>query len=178
MSANPKVYDIYHPLRRAPQCNYACRSDKNSDKPSWSFVGSRFKTTSDFGYVTLDILQCVAEDSGVYMCKAINLAGEAVSSCSTRVLGNYKEKLCFMASVIHQYMYFLLCHQHIIISHGVHILLLQPRTASWATSFTQAGKPSSSARLNGTACPRHQPLLRLWNHPCSQNTWRAKSACR
>ncbi|ROT82072.1 I-connectin [Penaeus vannamei] len=49
-------------------------------------MGSRFKTTSDFGYVTLDILQCVAEDSGVYMCKAINLAGEAVSSCSTRVL--------------------------------------------------------------------------------------------
>ncbi|KAG7174092.1 Titin-like 20 [Homarus americanus] len=49
-------------------------------------MGSRFTTTHDFGYVTLDILQCVSEDSGVYMCKAINKAGEAVSSCSTRVI--------------------------------------------------------------------------------------------
>lgn len=68
-------------------------SEKKYKKLSWSFVGSRFKTTSDFGYVTLDILQCVAEDSGVYMCKAINLAGEAVSSCSTRVLGKYQGKI-------------------------------------------------------------------------------------
>lgn len=53
-----------------------------------SFVtGSRFTTNHDFGYVTLDILQCVSEDSGVYMCKAINQAGEAVSSCTTRVIG-------------------------------------------------------------------------------------------
>lgn len=50
-------------------------------------TGSRFTTTHDFGFVTLDILQCVPEDSGVYMCKAYNLAGEAVSSCTTRVIG-------------------------------------------------------------------------------------------
>lgn len=50
-------------------------------------LGSRFTTNHDFGYVTLDIMKCVPEDSGVYMCKAINNAGEAVSSCTTRVIG-------------------------------------------------------------------------------------------
>ncbi|KAK8746938.1 hypothetical protein OTU49_016904 [Cherax quadricarinatus] len=49
-------------------------------------MGSRFTTTHDFGFVTLDILKCVPEDSGVYMCKAFNKAGEAVSSCTTRVV--------------------------------------------------------------------------------------------
>ncbi|KAK3888336.1 hypothetical protein Pcinc_007597 [Petrolisthes cinctipes] len=49
-------------------------------------MGSRFTTNHDFGYVTLDIMKCVDEDSGVYMCKAINNAGEAVSSCTTRVI--------------------------------------------------------------------------------------------
>lgn len=51
------------------------------------FLGSRFRTTNDFGFVTLDIQQTIPEDSGVYMCKAYNLVGEAVSSCSTRVIG-------------------------------------------------------------------------------------------
>ncbi|KAG0723051.1 Titin [Chionoecetes opilio] len=49
-------------------------------------MGTRFTTRHDFGYVTLDIMHCVPEDSGVYMCKAINKAGEAVSSVSTRVI--------------------------------------------------------------------------------------------
>lgn len=48
-------------------------------------MGSRFRTTNDFGFVSLDINSVVAEDSGIYMCKAINLAGEAVSSTSTKV---------------------------------------------------------------------------------------------
>lgn len=48
-------------------------------------MGSRFRTTNDFGFVTLDINSVVAEDSGIYMCKAINLAGEAVSSTSMKV---------------------------------------------------------------------------------------------
>lgn len=39
----------------------------------------------DFGYVTLDILKVIPEDSGVYTCKAINNAGEAVSSISLKV---------------------------------------------------------------------------------------------
>lgn len=48
-------------------------------------MGSRFRTTHDFGFVTLDINSTVTEDSGVYMCKAINKAGEAVSSTAMKV---------------------------------------------------------------------------------------------
>jgi titin len=48
-------------------------------------LGSRFKVTHDFGFVTLDIMSTVPEDSGVYMCKAINKSGEAVSSISMKV---------------------------------------------------------------------------------------------
>lgn len=35
-------------------------------------AGSRFVMTNDFGYVALDILQAIPEDSGLYTCKAIN----------------------------------------------------------------------------------------------------------
>lgn len=48
-------------------------------------LGSRFKVTHDFGFVTLDILSTVPNDSGVYTCKAINKSGEAVSSISMKV---------------------------------------------------------------------------------------------
>lgn len=48
-------------------------------------MGSRFRTTNDFGFVSLDINSVVTEDSGIYMCKAINLAGEAVSSTAMKV---------------------------------------------------------------------------------------------
>jgi len=41
--------------------------------------------TNDFGFVTLDINSTVAEDSGVYTCKGINRAGEAVSSTSMKI---------------------------------------------------------------------------------------------
>lgn len=43
--------------------------------------GHKFKTTYDFGYVALDILYAYSEDSGTYMCKARNVAGEAVTTC-------------------------------------------------------------------------------------------------
>ncbi|XP_055379031.1 titin isoform X2 [Condylostylus longicornis] len=48
-------------------------------------MGSRLRTTQDFGFVTLDIASCVVEDSGVYTCRAYNLSGEAVSSTSFKV---------------------------------------------------------------------------------------------
>jgi len=57
------------------------------------FVGHRFKTTYDFGFVALDILYAYAEDSGTYMCKAKNAVGEAVTTCSVKVEG----KLCCVA---------------------------------------------------------------------------------
>ncbi len=50
-------------------------------------TGHRFRTTHDFGYVALDILYAYAEDSGTYMCKAVNRLGEAMNTCSVKVLG-------------------------------------------------------------------------------------------
>ena len=40
-------------------------------------VGHRFRPIHDFGYVALDILGLIEEDSGTYTCRATNLAGQA-----------------------------------------------------------------------------------------------------
>ncbi len=48
-------------------------------------TGSRFQATQDFGFVTLDIASCIDSDSGVYMVKAMNEAGEATSSFVLKV---------------------------------------------------------------------------------------------
>ena len=40
-------------------------------------VSHRFRPIHDFGYVALDICNTIPEDSGVYTCKATNLAGSA-----------------------------------------------------------------------------------------------------
>ncbi len=50
-------------------------------------TGHRFRTTHDFGYVSLDILYAYPEDTGTYMCKAVNKLGEAVNTCSVEVTG-------------------------------------------------------------------------------------------
>ncbi|XP_013787479.1 titin-like, partial [Limulus polyphemus] len=50
-------------------------------------AGHRFRTTHDFGYVALDILYANPEDTGIYMCKAVNDLGEAVSTCSIKIQG-------------------------------------------------------------------------------------------
>ncbi len=50
-------------------------------------TGHRFRTTHDFGYVALDILYAYPEDTGTYMCKAVNKLGEAVNTCSVEVVG-------------------------------------------------------------------------------------------
>ena len=50
-------------------------------------MGSRFQATHDFGFVTLDIAQCVAEDSGMYTVTATNLMGESSSSFALHVGG-------------------------------------------------------------------------------------------
>lgn len=47
-------------------------------------AGSKYSINVDFGFVTLDILYTYPEDSGVYMCKAVNKSGEAISSASLK----------------------------------------------------------------------------------------------
>lgn len=46
------------------------------------FLGHRFRTFHDFGFVSLDILDVYAEDSGTYTCVAKNALGQADSSIS------------------------------------------------------------------------------------------------
>ncbi|XP_054706308.1 titin-like isoform X2 [Uloborus diversus] len=48
-------------------------------------AGHRFRTVHDFGYVALDILYSYGEDTGTYMCKAVNELGEAVTTCTVKV---------------------------------------------------------------------------------------------
>ena len=50
-------------------------------------IGSRIQASHDFGFVTLDILQCVPEDAGMYTVTARNLAGESSSSFALHVGG-------------------------------------------------------------------------------------------
>lgn len=54
-------------------------------------TGHRFRTTHDFGFVALDILYAYPEDTGTYMCKAVNKLGEAVNTCSVEVVGELPE---------------------------------------------------------------------------------------
>lgn len=51
--------------------------------------GARYKSTYDFGYVSLDINHAYAEDSGVYMCKATNSKGQAQTSGTLRCTSKY-----------------------------------------------------------------------------------------
>lgn len=47
---------------------------------------SRFHTTFDFGYISLDIQKSVAEDAGTYMVRAYNALGESRSSINLNVI--------------------------------------------------------------------------------------------
>lgn len=49
-------------------------------------TGHRFRPAYEFDYVALDLLGVYAVDSGVYTCQARNQLGEAVTSCSVRVI--------------------------------------------------------------------------------------------
>lgn len=47
--------------------------------------GSRITKVHDFGYVSLDIAHVREEDQGVYMCRASNPLGEAVTTASMKI---------------------------------------------------------------------------------------------
>lgn len=50
-----------------------------------SFLGSRITKVHDFGFVSLDIAHVRDEDEGVYMCRASNPLGEAVTTASMKI---------------------------------------------------------------------------------------------
>lgn len=50
-------------------------------------TGSRVKTISDFGYVTLEVAGVYLRDSGIYTCEAVNKYGKASVSCKLTVKG-------------------------------------------------------------------------------------------
>ncbi len=54
-------------------------------------LGSRFRMTSDFGFVTVDVTDMYDRDQGVYTCKASNKAGETYTS--TTIYCTSKESL-------------------------------------------------------------------------------------
>lgn len=65
--------------------------DDNQVKIQWFLnqrpllTGSRVKTINEFGYVVLEISPVYPEDSGDYVCKAINAVGEAVTTTTLKV---------------------------------------------------------------------------------------------
>lgn len=60
-------------------------------------TGSRVKTINEFGYVVLEISPAYPEDTGDYVCKAVNAAGEAVTSTQLTVAP--KESIDFMSQL-------------------------------------------------------------------------------
>lgn len=59
---------------------------KDYQLPSF-FLGSRIRSTFDFGLVSLTVNSLRPDDSAIYTCKATNLLGEAVSTCTIKVEG-------------------------------------------------------------------------------------------
>lgn len=69
----------------------------HNDKPLGS--ASRFHTTYDFGYISLDIGHVVLEDAGKYTVKATNELGQATSHINLNVQSNlvsYRTKTCII----------------------------------------------------------------------------------
>ena len=48
-------------------------------------TGSRFITRNEFGFVSLDILNCIDSDSGEIVCRAVNEAGEDITKATLHV---------------------------------------------------------------------------------------------
>lgn len=76
-------------IKEGQRAHFECRLIPVSDptmKVEWYHnnkslkSGSRFTETNNFGFVALDIMSCLPEDSGTYTCRAINALGEAVTS--------------------------------------------------------------------------------------------------
>ena len=56
-----------------------------------SSTGTRIRSTFDFGLVTLTVNGLRPDDSAIYTCKATNLLGEAVSTCTLKIEGSNRD---------------------------------------------------------------------------------------
>ena len=57
-------------------------------------VGHRFRPIHDFGYVALDINDTISEDTGLYTCRATNLAGTAECQVKLTCIGKFAFMIC------------------------------------------------------------------------------------
>lgn len=69
-------------------------------------LGSRIKTSVDFGMVTLDIASLRSTDAGIYTCKAVNMNGEATSTTSIKVQGKYKACVVIQEYIIEPFKFY------------------------------------------------------------------------
>lgn len=78
-------------LKEGDAAHFECRLVPTDDpklEVNWYFNGQpltsghRYRTMHDFGIVSLDILDVYAEDSGEYTCRAVNQAGQDLTSVS------------------------------------------------------------------------------------------------
>lgn len=51
-------------------------------------AGSRWQHFHDFGFISLNILQCVEQDTGTYVCRIVNTEGFAESTVTLQVIGS------------------------------------------------------------------------------------------
>lgn len=81
-------------IKEGQRAHFECRLIPVSDptlKVEWYHnnaplkSGSRFTETNNFGFVALDILGCLPEDSGTYTCRAVNALGDAVTSATASI---------------------------------------------------------------------------------------------
>jgi hypothetical protein len=66
------------------------------------FIGSRITRTHDFGFVALDMTHVRGEDEGVYICRASNALGEAVTTASMKI----RSKLLIYTYKIVQFLHY------------------------------------------------------------------------
>lgn len=84
-------------MREGKHAHFECKLEPVTDtnlKVEWFkngrpiTVGHRFRPIHDFGYVALDIIDVIAEDSGAYTCRAVNLIGTDETTCNLQCSGS------------------------------------------------------------------------------------------